>query len=200
MSNLHKLKMTASSGLRLLLQQGVNLAVTVELPLREVLVNGVGLPPDFVEQEVETVFLDGHPVDDIDAQYVHDGARISLASGLPGAAGIAMRRNSPYAALRGAITAGASQAERAPCPGTVAVRLFGMVMQKAADSLLARGVQAQAAAVGQILPLIDEGAYWLDGAPISKADLMGRLAHLGDATIDVQATTPQEATAPGSPA
>lgn len=191
MHDLHKLKMTASSGLRLLLQQGVNLVVTVELPLREVLVNGVGLSPDFVEQEVETVFLDGHPVDDIDAQYVHDGARISLASGLPGAAGIAMRRNSPYAALRGAITAGASQAERPPCPGTVTVRLFGMVMQKAADALLARGVQTQATSVNQILPFIDEGAFWFDDTPISKADLVKTLDQLGDATIGVQAAPPQ---------
>ncbi|UZP67889.1 hypothetical protein N1030_02625 [Desulfovibrio mangrovi] len=111
---------------------------------------GFGIPREYVEDRIQTVFLDGMPVDDIDTAVVHDGARMGLAAALPGAAGIAMRRNSPYAALRGDITRKAeivTQAEE----GTITLLLFNLIMQEQGESFLERGVTSVAWRIAKLL-------------------------------------------------
>lgn len=137
---------------------------------------------------MEAIFVDGCPVDDIDTALIHDGARLSLATALPGAAGIAMRRNSPYAALRGAITHGArgepdqgdgeASADRsvpAVREGVVHLRLFNLVMREHAERMLAAGVDAPAGAVACCIARDAECGVWWNDARCGREEALQRL-------------------------
>lgn len=133
-----------------ILQHGVQVHTHINRTARQVLEEGFGIPREYVEDRIQTVFLDGMPVDDIDTAVVHDGARMGLAAALPGAAGIAMRRNSPYAALRGDITRKAEVATQAE-EGTITLLLFNLIMQEQGESFLKRGVTSVGWRIAKLL-------------------------------------------------
>lgn len=66
----------------------------------------LGFPAAYVEGSVSTVFLDASPVDDIDAALVKPGCLVALSGAMPGLVGAVMRRKSPYASFRKAISHG----------------------------------------------------------------------------------------------
>lgn len=133
-----------------IMQHGVTVEAPVGGTVRHVLEAGFGFAHDYVEDRIKTVFIDGMPVDDIDTAVVHDGARMGLAAALPGAAGIAMRRNSPYAALRGDITRGA-EAEEEIVPGRITLLLFNLIMVEKGGQFLLQGVHTTGYRFGRML-------------------------------------------------
>lgn len=178
---------TATTSWRLLLQEGVEVEATIGASIREVLTGDLGLTPDYVERRVDAVFLDGHPVDDIDHTRVSEGARLSLAGALPGAAGIAMRRNSPYAALRGGITAAASSGQQRH-RGLIHLRLFGLVLHEAGASLLQRRVYVEARRLVEALRDDPAASASFDGVPASGSAAMSRLAERPDDRVGLTVT------------
>ncbi|MFV0421415.1 hypothetical protein [Oleidesulfovibrio sp.] len=135
-------------------QSGLRISAAVNCSVRCVLEESLGFTNDYIEERIETVFLDGHPVDDIDTATVPSGARMALASALPGAAGVAMRRNSPYAALRGGITHTATSTGQ-KMQGMVEVVLFNLIMQHHTMRLLANGVSVKS---GMLADMIDKAS------------------------------------------
>lgn len=82
--------------------------------LRDFMAASLGFPASYIEGSVSTVFLDASPVDDIDAAVVKPGCLVALSGAMPGLVGAVMRRKSPYASFRKAIShAGESVAEAA---------------------------------------------------------------------------------------
>jgi hypothetical protein len=158
---------TTASGLRhwsYILQHGVQVCTPVNISVRQVLEGAFAIPHDYVEDRIQTVFVDGMPVDNIDTAVVHNGARMGLAAALPGAAGIAMRRNSPYAALRGDITRKAEVAAQAE-DGRITLLLFNLIMHEQGERFLKRGVESVAWRVAKLLKEHPEGEKLVIAAP-----------------------------------
>lgn len=127
------------------MQSGVGLACTVGLPVDTFLRDELGVSDDTIAK-IDAVLLDGQPVDDIAQATVSDGARLALAAGLPGIAGLAMKRGSAVRALRGGIshipTVGGE-----PGPGRVTLLLYSLALSMLGSFFLGRGVEAS---IGQI--------------------------------------------------
>ena len=87
----------------LLLQQGVMIRRRVGCPVDAFLREEIGARPETVEL-IQSVMLDGKPVDDIGAAVVRDGATLALSAAMPGVVGATMRRGGAYASMRSAIT------------------------------------------------------------------------------------------------
>ncbi len=165
-------------------QTGMQMAVMVQCPIRRLLHTELEFSLEYIEKRVDTVFLNGQPVDDIDSTHVPDNARIALASALPGAAGIAMRRNSPYAALRGGITHSTSS-KAPPVQGHVELVLFTHIMHDHTLRLLGRGAGIKTPALTRMLVQASHAevaAIFLDGAP-------AQLAHAVEALKQTQLPT-----------
>jgi hypothetical protein len=107
---------------------------------------------------------------------------------MPGAAGICMRRNSPYAPLRASIThhgQGSGGAER---QGRVGIKLFNLVLADLGPGLLRRGVEIEAARLREFLggagigreALATVRSAALDGEPVAAAGLADGLGSAGD--------------------
>ena len=87
-----------------LLQQGVMVPLDAETIISPFLYQNLGLSPDFVEQFLATVFLNGKPVDDLDQAILRSGDTLALSAAMPGLVGAAMRRKGLLASFRSSIS------------------------------------------------------------------------------------------------
>lgn len=107
--------------------------------MREFLLKTLGIDATYVEEKLQTVFLNGQPVDDFDRARVGPGAVLALSGAMPGLAGATMRRGGYYAPLREGITySEAKGGEGADEAGIVIVKLFNRPLADLAESLAAR--------------------------------------------------------------
>lgn len=119
--------------------------------LRDFMAASLGFPASYIEGSVSTVFLDASPVDDIDAAVVRPGCLVALSGAMPGLVGAVMRRKSPYASFRKAIShSGESVAEGEAAGGDrgpsgpeeaclVRLKLFNAVLHDMGRLVIERG-------------------------------------------------------------
>jgi len=124
-----------------LLQQGIILRREVGCIVKSFLYHQLQLSGEFVEDKIQTIFLDGKPVDDLDTAYVKDGCSLALSAAMPGLVGATMRRRGYYASLRAQISHG-SEAENpsSTAEGYVTLKLFNLVTEFLGKTLLQNGV------------------------------------------------------------
>lgn len=158
------------------LHDGFALRVPGALSVRDLLTSLAGLDPAYVDERIRAVFVEGHPVDDIDAAPVPPGQELSLSAAMPGVAGIVMGRANPFAAYREGITFRPGDAA-ASGPGLILVKLFNFIAAETAARFLALGAgldrRAWERAMADTTP-----AFWepvldaeLDGEPLAQDDL-----------------------------
>jgi hypothetical protein len=122
-----------------LLQRGVGIAGGSGATVREFLEDVLGIDATYVEEKLQTVFLDGQPVDDLDRAVVRPGAVLALSGAMPGLAGATMRRGGYYARMREGIThEGRDPAGRVQEDGIVVVKLFNRPLADLAETLAVR--------------------------------------------------------------
>jgi hypothetical protein len=150
-----------------LLQKGFALGVLVGSPIRVLLHDSFGLTDEYIEARIQTVFLDGKPVDDIDTVLVRDGATLALAPAMPGLMGAMLRRGGYYAPMRSGITHHSDAAPQGIGQGRIVMKLFGMALRELGPNLLERGIGVDAGDLAQIVRELPgeclEGVASLDG-------------------------------------
>ena len=111
-----------------LLQQGIILWREVGCSLRSFLHDQLRLSPQFVEENIQTIFLNGKPVDDLDKAHVNEGCTLALSAAMPGLVGATMRRGGYYASLRARISYGPEGENVSSAAwGCVTLKLFNQV-------------------------------------------------------------------------
>jgi hypothetical protein len=159
------------------LQRGVWLRATTPTSLLALLTEQLGLEFEYVRDRLETVFLDGKVVDDLEHSVVRDGSTVTLSAAMPGLVGATLRRDGFYKAMRAEITwstRGDGDPTVAPAPGLVRVKLFNLILQEVGPRLLSRGVlldrEMAADVVGRIA---SENADRPDGRVLILVDAPG---------------------------
>ena len=121
------------------------------MPIRELLHDSFGLTDEYIEARIQTVFLDGKPVDDIDTALIRDGSTLALAPAMPGLMGAMLRRGGYYAPMRSGITHRGDAAPQGIGQGRITVKLFGMALRELGPQLLERGIEVDAGDLAQII-------------------------------------------------
>ncbi|HSW61869.1 MAG TPA: hypothetical protein VLH56_00905 [Dissulfurispiraceae bacterium] len=123
-----------------LLQSGFYIRTRyVGCSVRTFLDGQTGMTDDYISHHISTIFLDGMPVDNVDASVLKHGSRLALSSAMPGLVGATMRQGSPLASLRDSIsykTTGTSEGGE----GFVFLKLFNLVMKDLGSQFLQRGI------------------------------------------------------------
>ncbi len=141
-----------TSGWCLIMQSGVLLPCKVYTPVSMILQKDFELSAD-VLRKIDVFILDGQPVDDIDKTIVPDGARLALAAGLPGIAGLAMKQNTVLRGLRPGITHKNTDSSNAPEAGGIELALYSLALPLLAKHFLKRGVVVSALQILRYLRL-----------------------------------------------
>lgn len=156
-----------------ILQDGFQVQVPPGCSIRNLLSEHLCIDPAYVSSRIQTVVLDGKPVDDLDNVRIRDGSRLALSGALPGLVGSMVRLGSPLASLRSAITCPVGQMTDQRGSGTVHVRLFNLVMGDLGPLMLEHGLLVAGSTLmdflrGQAAP------FWqgfrrilLNGAPVA---------------------------------
>lgn len=123
----------------LLLQQGVTIRTRVGCSIGAFLREEIGATTGTIEK-IQSVILDGRPVDDIEAALIKDGSILALSAAMPGLVGATLRRGGTYSSFRSAITYHETGGEHASGEGFVQIKLFNLLIAELGPVLLRKGV------------------------------------------------------------
>jgi hypothetical protein len=132
-------------------RQGVRVEIWAGSSIRQVVVDQLGMAEDYLETRVQTLFLNGKPVDDVDAMKVSDGSILALSAAMPGLAGATLRKGGKYAAFRQQISLGSDSPVPALRKGRMTLKLFNQVAEEQGPALLRTGIEISG---GELLDVI----------------------------------------------
>jgi len=162
----------------LILQSGFFLKIQVGCSLKTFLMGEIGLSPEFIEERIQTIFLDGQVVDDLDSAIIKDGSSLALSSAMPGLVGAAMRRGGFYGALRSSITYREKGKPDMAHEGTVQMKLYNLLMKELGARFLMKGIYISSSDLAGFLSNQPE-SFWmgckgilLDDEPLSMDVLL----------------------------
>jgi hypothetical protein len=121
------------------MQQGLKVQVPAGISLQQLFVDHWHLEPDFVARRISTIFLDGHPVDDLAATHIRPDAQLALSGAMPGLAGAVLRRGGLLGGLRSGITHQETAAAVPRGAAWISVRLFNLLIRELGPRLLEMG-------------------------------------------------------------
>jgi len=123
-----------------LLQNGFAVETEVGCSVRTFLFEILGLDTGYIEKRIQTIFLDGETVDDIDTAIVRDGSILALSGAMPGLIGAVLRKGSYYAPMRREISHKKEIESTSSQKGRVIVKLFNLVNRELGPFFFERGV------------------------------------------------------------
>ena len=116
------------------------LQVSMGSSIRDVLCRQYGIEDEYLDNRINTLFLDGKAVDDVDHAFLSDGSVLSLSASMPGFAGAALRKGGYYAGMRNAVTHSEEAAPHEQGTGFFVLKLFNMTIKEMGPGLLESGV------------------------------------------------------------
>jgi hypothetical protein len=160
-----------------LLQQGVRIWRRVGCSVEVFLRREIGATPETIEK-IQSIMLDGKPVDDIGSSLLHSGSTLALSAAMPGLVGATLRRGGAYSSFRSGITYHEAENAGEPGEGWVRVKIFNLLMAVLGPGLLRAGVLVRSS---DLLDLLKErtGEFGngcsatLDRKPVDIATLGG---------------------------
>ncbi len=134
-----------------LLQRGCQVQTRLGCGVQTFLTEDLGISPEYIENRIQTIFLDSRPVDDVEKTPVGDGAVLALSAAMPGLVGATMRRGGVLASFRNTITHRGGDACASDAVGFVILKLFNLLVGELGPGILERGVWVEADVLGELL-------------------------------------------------
>lgn len=124
-----------------LLQHGFQVNATVGCDIQNLLCDQFGMLPEYLSDRINTIFLNGKPVDEVSSTMVEDGATLALSASMPGLVGATFRKAGCLAAFRGSITYTKGDHAPAAChQGAITLKLFNLLVSEMGPLFLQRGI------------------------------------------------------------
>jgi hypothetical protein len=157
-----------------LIESGFKLRIKAGLSIRELFCDQLGISDDYFDNRIQTLFLDGKPVDNVNTARVVDGARIALSAAMPGLVGAIFRKGGRYASFRDTISYSEAKNSSVKDEGEITLKFFNMIAKELGPAFLQKGI-------------VLEGKRFQDFVLRNSEDLkVGCTSmHLNDAEIDV---------------
>jgi hypothetical protein len=163
---------------------GVGVDSTTGCSLRAALCDQLGINNAYFDDRVQTLFLNGKAVDDVDTAQIGPGDTVALSASMPGLVGATMRKGGRYAVLRDNITLATQVACELGTETRITIKLFNLIAPELAPLLLANGVYASGDRIIHLMdtfgPALSTGweAITLDGETMTVDALRERLPGL----------------------
>ena len=123
-----------------LLAKGFTIQTQVGCSVQELITRRLGLNPDYMENRLQTIFLDGKAVDNVEAVKIRQDSTLALSAAMPGLAGATLRRGGAYAAMRRQITHKDQFKHQSVKEGTITLKLFNLVAGDIGPMFLTQGI------------------------------------------------------------
>jgi hypothetical protein len=158
-----------------LLQQGCRLPLTASGSVKSFIIDTVHPDPEYVDKRIQTVFLNGKAVDDMEKTPIRNGDVLALSAAMPGLVGATFRRGGAYASFRRNVSVENGAAPENATIGEITVKLFNIIASEVGRMLLQKGVVADLSSVKDALESIgDDVTIMVDGQTTDFEDLSMR--------------------------
>jgi len=127
-----------------ILQGGFTVKCPKGMSIKAFLLDLMGLDEQYIAEKINTIFLDGKCVDDINAAFIKDQAILALSSAMPGLAGAIMKRDGPLKTMREGITYKKEEIYPANSWCECSVKLFNLLIEDLGDVFLRFGIYIKA--------------------------------------------------------
>jgi len=146
--------------------KGAGCEIQTGASIREVLCTQLGVEEDYLANRIQTVFLNGKAVDDVDNAMVAGGDTLALAGAMPGLAGAIMRKGGHYASMREEISHHSESDAAQSRKGLVTIKLFNILQEEIGPLFLLQGVRVLAEDLENVLQNAPE-KFWEDCSAIT---------------------------------
>jgi hypothetical protein len=123
-----------------MLGQGFVIKTQMGYNIKNLLCLELGIDDKYIEQRIQTIFLNGKAVDDIDSAIVDDGSTLALSGSMPGLVGATLRRGGFFAAMRSQISHHSGALKHYDGNIRVTLKLFNLVAKELGPDFLQRGL------------------------------------------------------------
>ena len=114
--------------------------VKVGCSVTELFCGQFNISPEYFETRVQTIFLDGNPVDDTRSAIVRDGSHIAISGAMPGLVGAVLRKGGFYSSLRSGISHRENGEDMLYEEGTVFLKIFNLLLNDLGKDFLKKGI------------------------------------------------------------
>ncbi len=122
-----------------LLQQGFYVEITPD-NVQEMLCRICEMGPEDLNHRIQTLFLNGKPVDNMEKIFIQDGDCLALSAAMPGLVGATMRSGGVLAGFRHAISHRSTRARSDSGGGLLTIKLFNLLIREIGPRFLRRGI------------------------------------------------------------
>ena len=150
-----------------LFQQGVIIKTPLGRNVKDLLSLHLEIPPEYVRDRIQTIFLDGKAVDDLEKTAVRDGSTLALSAAMPGLVGATLRKGGFFSSLRQAITFSGSTETIPQQEGRIILKLFNMLVPELGPHFLAKGIWLEGKDLNRFLEGLEKN-FWEGCREISK--------------------------------
>ena len=123
-----------------LLALGFTVKSKVGVSVQELLCRQLGLSADYLDNRLQTIFLDGKAVDNVKTAVIRQDSALALSAAMPGLAGVTLRRGGAYATMRQKITHKKNANNEIVQDGSIVLKLFNLVARDIGPMFLIQGI------------------------------------------------------------
>lgn len=123
-----------------LLSAGFTVIVKAGCSINELLGREFDIPEAYIDDRIQTIFLNGKAVDDSKSAMILDGATLALSAAMPGMVGSTFRKGGTFAGMRSQISHEANQSKLYDRQIEVKLKLFNLIAKEIGQNFLERGV------------------------------------------------------------
>jgi len=146
-----------------LLENGFIIKGQIGCSVKEFLCNRMFIDQEYLDKRIQTIFLNGKPVDDVNSAIVKDGSAISLSAAMPGLAGATMRKGGVLATMRSGISCVPVETGFDSYEGKVTIKFFNLISKELGPEFLNRGIiidgKTLAGFIGANRKIIEAGLF-----------------------------------------
>lgn len=124
-----------------LLEQGFRVNVPAGCSIRDILCQILDIDTDYLEDRIQTIFLNNSPIDDLETAVTHEGATLALSAAMPGLAGAILRKSGFYASMRSSLSPDKVRKNETGEQIRIVVKCFNLVARELGAGLLHKGVR-----------------------------------------------------------
>lgn len=151
------------------LQRGFAIVIT-PCSIMDVLCKTCELDPEAIRNRIQTLFLNGKPVDDMTAACVQNGDHLALSAAMPGLVGATMRSGGALAGFRHSISHRSRTVQADSRQGVLTIKLFNLLIRELGPRFLSQGIWA----TGDDLNILMASLSAQDRGDCRQATLNGR--------------------------
>ena len=161
-----------------LLGHGFSMNVQTGCSVKELLCRQFGIPEDYLDERIKTIFLNAKVVDDVSSTTVNEGSTLALSGAMPGLVGAILRSGGFYASMRSQISYDQNKPSSLSRAGKITLKLLNLVVKELGPAFLEQGIWFNGEKLQEFIKHHQEelkaggAANELDGEPVEINNLL----------------------------